>query len=138
MITVEVVVKQGIDKVWKDWTEAESVKKWNHASDDWECPRATNDLVVGGKFSYIMAAKDGSNSFDFNGTYTTVDLNKLVEYEMEGGRKVSIVFESIDQKSTKVIQTFETENEHPEEKQREGWQAIMDNFKKYCEEEVEI
>jgi uncharacterized protein YndB with AHSA1/START domain len=135
MITVEVVVNRGVGKVWKDWTAAESVKKWNHASDDWECPKATNELATGGEFSYIMAAKDGSRSFDFNGVYTAVKLYKLIEYEMEGGRKVSIVFNPIDKESTKVTQTFETETEYPEEKQREGWQAIMDNFKKYCEAE---
>jgi len=133
MITVEILVNQGIDKVWSDWTEAERVKKWNYASDDWECPRATNNLEVGGKFSYIMAAKDGSNSFDFNGVYTAVEPKRLIEYQLEDGRKVAITFEAMGEGLTKVVETFDAEMENSEEKQREGWQAILDNFKKYSE-----
>jgi uncharacterized protein YndB with AHSA1/START domain len=111
---------------------------WNFASDDWECPQASSNLEEGGTFSYTMAAKDGSASFDFTGTYTNVVLNELIEYDMDKApneeipRHVKIEF--IETSSgVKIIETFDTENENPIEMQRGGWQAILENFKKYVE-----
>lgn len=133
LITVENTVSAGVDKVWKFWTEPEHIKNWNSASDDWHTPHATNDLRVGGKFSSTMAAKDGSVSFDFEGTYDQVEKNKLIEYTMTDGRRVKVTFEDKTGK-TKVVETFDAENTNPVEMQRAGWQAILDNFKKYTEE----
>ena len=131
-ITVENTVNAPAEKVWKFWTEPEHIVNWNNASDDWHTPHAENDLKVGGKFKSTMAAKDGSFSFDFEGTYSKVEKNKAIEYTMPDGRKVKVAFEGQGNK-TRVIETFDAEGTNPVEMQRDGWQAILDNFKKYTE-----
>lgn len=131
-ITVETVVNAPIEKVWSSWTEPKHITKWNQASDDWHSPYAENDVRTGGKFKTTMAAKDGSMSFDFEGTYTNVRLLNLIEYTMADGRKATILF-SQNGNQTKVVETFEAESENPIELQRTGWQAILDSFKKYTE-----
>jgi uncharacterized protein YndB with AHSA1/START domain len=131
-ITVEATIQSPVEKVWKLWNEPQHVTKWCSASDDWHAPYAENDLRKDGKFKTTMAAKDGSISFDFEGTYTNVQPNKKIEYEIADGRKVQIIFTS-QGNSTKVVETFEAENENPVELQRGGWQAILDSFKKYVE-----
>ena len=56
-----------------------------------------------------------------------------ISYTMGDGRKVDITF--IDQgNETKVIEIFDAESTNPIEIQQAGWQAIMDNFKRYTEE----
>jgi len=131
-ITVEATVLAPVEKVWKLWTGPEHITKWNNASDDWHTPSATNDLRVGGKFSSRMEAKDGSFGFDFGGTYTTVKVNELIAYTLGDERKVEIKF-SPNGNGTKVTETFEAEGTNPVEMQRDGWQAILNNFKKYVE-----
>ncbi|MBL7910417.1 MAG: SRPBCC family protein [Bacteroidia bacterium] len=131
-ITVETTVKAPVEKVWKYWSEPQHVTKWCQASDDWHAPKADNDLRVGGKFSTTMAAKDGSFSFDFGGIYTNVQQNKLIEYTLEDGRKVKISFAG-NGNETKVVETFDPESMNPGDMQKAGWQAILDNFKKYTE-----
>ena len=131
-ITIETLVKAPIEKVWKYWSAPEHITKWATASDDWHTPFADNDLRKDGKFKTTMAAKDGSFSFDFEGVYTNVKPNALIEYVMSDGRKAKIVFEGND-KDTKVVETFDPESENPIDMQRDGWQAILNNFKKYTE-----
>jgi uncharacterized protein YndB with AHSA1/START domain len=131
-IQIETVVNAPVEIVWKAWNEPEHVVNWTHASDDWHTPHAENDLKVGGKFLTRMAAKDGSISFDLIGTYTEVQELKSIGYTMEDGRTVHVIFEKIGD-TTKVIEFFDPENENPIEMQRGGWQAILDNFKKYTE-----
>jgi uncharacterized protein YndB with AHSA1/START domain len=131
-ITVETTVKAGVDKAWEHFTDPKSITNWCAASDDWHAPRAENDLKVGGKFVTTMAAKDGSMSFDFGGVYSKVDQNKTIEYTMDDGRTVQISF-SGQGNETKVTETFEAEGTNPIEMQRGGWQAILDNYKKYTE-----
>jgi uncharacterized protein YndB with AHSA1/START domain len=131
-ITVSVVVGAPVKKVWDSWTKPEHIVKWNSASDDWHTPNATNDLRVGGKFTSRMEAKDGSMGFDFEGVYDEVEPLKKIAYTMSDGRKVKIIFES-KAGETMVKETFEPENTNSLELQRAGWQAIMDNFKKYTE-----
>jgi uncharacterized protein YndB with AHSA1/START domain len=131
-ITVQTTVEAPLEKVWNAWTKPEHITQWNNASDDWHTPKASNDLRVGGKFSATMAARDGSASFDFEGIYSNVKPNQLIEYAMSDGRTVKVVFEAAGTK-TRVIETFDAENENPIEMQRGGWQAILDNFKKYTE-----
>lgn len=131
-ITVEATVKAPVEKVWRCWTEPEHITQWCQASDDWHAPYADNDVRKGGKFKTTMAAKDGSFSFDFGGVYTNVEKHALIEYDMEDGRKVKIVFTPVGNE-TKVTETFDAENENPVEMQRGGWQAILDNFKKHTE-----
>ena len=132
-ITVETSVKAPIEKVWKYWSDPNHITKWANASDDWHAPYADNDLRKDGKFKTTMAAKDGSMSFDFEGVYTNVKPNKLIEYVMSDGRKAKIVFEGSGQE-TNISETFDPESENPIEMQRGGWQAILNNFKKYTEE----
>jgi uncharacterized protein YndB with AHSA1/START domain len=131
-ITVETTVKTPVAKVWELWTIAEHIKEWNNASDDWHTPSATNDLRVGGSFVYTMAAKDGSFSFDFGGVYDEVDLHKSIGYKLGDNRKVYITFGS-DGDETTIRESFEAETTNPIELQRGGWQAILNNFKKYAE-----
>lgn len=131
-ITVEAIVKAPVDKVWKSWNEPEHIMNWCHASDDWHAPASTNDIRTGGTFSTTMAAKDGSYSFDFGGVYDNVKEHELIQYTMGDGRKVEVIFTS-EGNDTKVVETFEAESTNPLEMQRSGWQAILDNFKKYTE-----
>lgn len=131
-ITVETSVDAPIEKIWRYWTEPEHIMRWNSASDDWHTPRAENDLSVGGTFNARMEAKDGSAGFDFEGTYTAVEENKKIEYVMDDGRRVSILFEKQDN-GYRITETFDAEETNPLEMQRDGWQAILDNFKKYVE-----
>lgn len=131
-ITVEALINAPIETVWNHWTEPKHITQWCQASDDWHAPYAENDLQVNGKFKTTMAAKDGSVSFDFEGVYTNIQPHKIIEYTLLDGRKVSILFSSAGNQ-TKVVETFDPENENPREMQRGGWQAILDNFKKYTE-----
>ena len=131
-ITVENTVNAPVEKVWKCWTSPEHIIRWNNASEDWHTPTAENDLRVGGKFTSRMESKDGSMGFDFGGVYDEVVTHELISYEITGGRKVKIIF-SAQGNQTKVTETFEAETENSIELQRGGWQAILDNFKKYTE-----
>jgi len=134
-ITVETTINAPVEKVWKFWTEPQHITKWCQASDDWHAPYAENDVRENGKFKTTMAAKDGSASFDFEGVYTNVQVNKVIEYTMSDGRQVKIVFSDLGSQ-TKVTETFEPENTNPLDMQRGGWQAILDNFGKYTEANV--
>lgn len=131
-ITVQVIVNAPIEKVWESWTEPKHITHWCFASNDWEAPYAENDLRTGGKFKTTMSAKDKSSSFDFNGVYTNVKKHELIEYDIEGGRKVKIEFTKLTH-GIKITETFAMENMNSKEKQQAGWQAILDNFKKYTE-----
>lgn len=131
-ITVETTVNVTVEKAWEHWTNPQHITKWNHASDDWHTTKAENDLRVGGKFSSRMEAKDGSFGFDFSGVYNDIKIYELIAYTMDDGRTNKITFISKDSQ-TQVIETFDAENENPIELQRGGWQAILDNFKKYVE-----
>lgn len=131
-VTVETIVHTSIEKAWRYWTEPEHIKKWNNASDDWHTPAAANDLRVGGKFLTRMEAKDGSFGFDFGGVYDEVKLYEVISYTLGDGRKVEITFINLGN-DTKIIESFEPENENPIELQQGGWQSIMDNYKKYIE-----
>lgn len=132
-ITITTNVTAPIEKVWEVWTTPEYIEKWAFASNDWMASDAINDLRVGGKFKTTMSAKDKSTSFDFEGEYTVVEEHRLIEYDMSDGRHVKVVFEESPE-GVKITQTFDPENENPIEMQRTGWQAILDNFKKYTEE----
>jgi uncharacterized protein YndB with AHSA1/START domain len=131
-ITIEAVIKAPVEKIWKDWTNPEAIVKWNNASDDWHTTRAENDLRAGGKFNARMEAKDGSFGFDFYGIYDKVITNELIEYTLGDDRKVKIIFTK-QGNNTQIIETFEAENTNSIELQKGGWQAILDNFKKYTE-----
>ena len=131
-ITVESTISAEPKKVWDYWTKPEHITKWNFASDDWHCPRAVNDLKVGGKMNSRMEAKDGSFGFDFEAIYDEVVDQKKITYTMGDGRQATTDFENLGGK-TKLRTTFDAEDQNPVEMQKGGWQAIMNNFKKYVE-----
>lgn len=131
-ITVESTINAPIGKVWQYWNAPEHITQWCAASDDWHAPEASNDLRTGGKFSTTMAAKDGSFSFDFGGEYTEVKEHELIAYQLSDNRRVKIIFNSYGD-TTHVTETFDPESTNPLEMQRAGWQAILDNFRKYTE-----
>ena len=131
-ITVEAIVNAPVEKVWAFWTGPEHIMQWNNASDDWYTPFAANDLRVGGQFSYRMAARDGSMEFDFAGVYDEVHLHEKIAYTIGDGRKVEVLF-STNGPSTRVVESFDAENMNSPEMQQAGWQAILDNFRKYTE-----
>lgn len=132
-ITVQAVVNAPLETVWKLWTGPEHITQWNHASDDWEAPSVENDLRAGGRFTCVMAAKDGSARFDFGGTYTNIVDQSRIEYDMDGnGRHVTVEFVP-EPDGVRVRETFDPETENPTEMQRDGWQSILNNFKAYAE-----
>ena len=131
-ITVEVTVNAQVAKVWNLWTEPKHIVHWNNASDDWHSPYAENDLREEGRFNYRMEAKEGSLGFDFTGQYNRVDLHKRIDYTLDDGREVHILFIP-DGNMTVVKETFEAEQINSYDLQRTGWQAILDNFKNYVE-----
>jgi uncharacterized protein YndB with AHSA1/START domain len=131
-ITVETTVQAPVAKVWECWTEPKHIRQWNNASDDWHTPHAENDLRVGGKFLSRMEAKDGSFGFDFGGVYDDVQLHERISYTIGDGRRVDITFTGGGERTT-VVETFDAEQTNPIEMQQAGWQAILDNFKKYVE-----
>lgn len=132
-ITISTVINAPIATVWEKWTTPADIMQWCHASEDWTVTHAENDPRTGGAFSTGMAAKDGSFSFDFGGTYSLVVPEEKMEYAMGDGRAVSIIFQSQGEQ-TLVTETFDMESQNSEEKQRSGWQAILDNFKKHVEQ----
>ncbi|WP_123043272.1 SRPBCC family protein [Cohnella candidum] len=132
-LTVETTVNAPVEKVWEYWTEPQHITQWSFASDDWHAPSAENDLRAGGKFSTRMEAKDGSFGFDFGGIYDEVRTHEWIAYTLGDDRKVTISFLPVDN-GTRVVETFEAESSHSIEQQQAGWQAFMDNFKKYSEQ----
>ena len=130
-VTVETIVKAPVAKVWSAYTTPKDIKQWNAASDDWHTTQSTVDLREGGAFSSRMEAKDGSFGFDFAGTYTKVVPQQLIEYSF-GDRTGLVEFVSGAQGVT-VRSTFDAETAHPLEQQRQGWQAILNNFAKHVE-----
>lgn len=131
-ITVENMIHAPVEKVWEYWSRPEHITKWSSASDDWHTPHAENDLRTGGKFLSRMEARDGSMGFDFFGVYDEVVPHELIAYTLGDGRKVTVKFISSDD-TTRVVETFDPESLNPAEMQQNGWQAILDNFKKYAE-----
>jgi uncharacterized protein YndB with AHSA1/START domain len=131
-ITVQTSVHADLNTVWDLWTKPEHITQWNFASDEWCCPIAENDLRPNGKFRSRMEAKDGSMGFDFEGIYSQVVEQQLISYGLADGRQVDIEFEQ-DGDTVVVTETFDPEEINITELQRAGWQAILDNFKKYVE-----
>lgn len=131
-ITVEKLVNADIDSVWRAWTTPDDIKQWNAASDDWHTTKASVDLREGGAFSSRMEAKDGSMGFDFAGTYTRIETHRLLEASFLGERMLNVTFEASPE-GVMVRETFDAEETHPMEQQREGWQAILNNFARHVE-----
>lgn len=131
-ITIETTINAPIDIVWKLWTSPEHIVNWNFATTEWCCPRATNNLKKEGGFNWRMETKNGSVGFDFTGTYKQIKVNELINYQISDGRAVWIKF-LIEGKSVKIVESFEAEGTNSDEQQKAGWQAILNNFKRYVE-----
>lgn len=131
-ITIHATISAGIQKVWNYYTQPEHITKWNFASPDWHCPSASNDMRIGGKYTARMEAKDGSFGFEFEATYSEITENQKFVYVMPDGREVSVSINE-DNHLTNITVCFDTETENPVDLQREGWQAILNNFKNYAE-----
>lgn len=132
-IKIETVVRKPIEKVWEIWTLPKHIMEWNSASDDWYTPSSENDLRVGGAFSSVMSARDGSFQFEFGGIYDEVVPNTKIAYTLGDGRKVEVTFEATDD-GVKVTEVFEAEGENSVEMQKSGWQSILDHFRRYAEQ----
>ncbi|MGB9991646.1 SRPBCC family protein [Massilia sp. SM-13] len=130
-ISIETTVRAPVAEVWRAWTSPEDIKQWNAASDDWHTVSSSVDLREGGAFSSRMEAKDGSMGFDFAGTYTKIVPHKLIECAF-GGRSLQVEFIEIPGGVT-VRETFDAEDTHSIEQQRDGWQAILDKFAHHVE-----
>lgn len=135
-ITVETSVAAPIDQVWHAYTTPADIVKWNAASDDWHTTKATVDLREGGLFSSRMEAKDGSFGFDFAGTYTKIVEHQRIEYAL-GDRKVEVDFLPVAS-GVLVRVVFDGETTHSVEQQQAGWQAILDNFRRYVEGKQQV
>jgi uncharacterized protein YndB with AHSA1/START domain len=132
-IIIQSIVSADIEKVWDYYTRPGHITKWNFASEDWQCPHASNDMRVGGKYIARMEAKDGSFGFDFEAVYDQIIVAERFSYTMSDGREVNVTFNDADGK-TEVSISFDAETENSIELQRQGWLAILNNFKKYTEE----
>ena len=131
-VRVEAIINRKRDEVWVLWNEPEHITQWNFASDDWCCPRAENDLRVGGRLCSRMEAKDGSFGFDFEAVYDEVLSESKLAYTMTDGRQAKTRFEDLGD-STRVTTIFDAESSNPVDMQQAGWQAILNNFKGYAE-----
>ena len=131
-ITVTADIEAPLAEVWERWTNPSHVVHWNFASNDWHCPTAESDFRTGGDFHYTMAARDGSFSFVLSGTFAEIFDGQAITLRLEDGRQVTTRFEEANDK-TRITETFEPETMNPEDLQRQGWQAILDNFKAYAE-----
>ena len=132
IITIETTVSVSPDIAWEYFTKAEHVLQWNAASDEWHSPRGEADVRTGGTFNFRMEARDGSMGFDFSGVYDEIVPGKLIRYTLGDGRKVQVDFIPVEN-GVRVVESFEAENTHPVEFQKAGWQAILDNYKRYAE-----
>lgn len=131
-LTVETIARADLDTVWAAYSNPDDITQWNSPDPSWHSPRSRVDLREGGAFSTRMEAKDGSAGFDFEGTYTRVVPNELIEYRMGDGREAKVSFvEGPD--GTRIRVAFDPESENPVEMQQQGWQAILDNFGRYVE-----
>lgn len=133
-LTIHTTVHTDLDHAWEVYTNPDYMTKWNFASNDWYCPSAANDLRIGGKLTSRMEAKDGSAGFDFEGTYTDIDDKKFIAYTMGDGRTVEITFKE-GNGETMVTVMFDAEDTFPLEFQKQGWQAILENYKTCAEAE---
>lgn len=130
-IMISVTVEADKNKAWEYYTSPNHITNWNFADPSWHCPSATNDLTIGGRYVARMEARDGSFGFDFDAVYTDVVIGERVTYTF-GGRHATITFATVDDR-VEVTVIFDPETENPVDLQRNGWQAILDNFKRYTE-----
>ncbi|WP_315058665.1 SRPBCC family protein [Chryseobacterium indoltheticum] len=132
-VKIDITILAPVEKVWDYFNDPKHITKWNFAHESWFCPISESDLKPGGTFNNRMEAKDGSFGFDYIGIYDEVIPNERIKYHIEDGREVEVIFEKIDENTTKVTEIFDPEKQNSAEMQREGWYAILNNFHKYVE-----
>ena len=132
-IKIEITILASMDLVWECFTDRDHIEEWYFASEDWHCPNAENNFEVGGKFNYRMEAKQGGFGFNFTGVFDEIIPHKVIKYYLDDGRKVAVNFENEEGNTVKLMQVFQPEKENPLDLQRNGWFAILNNFKKYVE-----
>lgn len=132
-IQIQQTINASIERTWDYYTSPSHIINWNFASDDWCCPSADNDLKIGGIYKARMEAKDKSFGFDFEATYTQIEPYQSFQYQIADGRLVDVKFDNVGNQTTVTI-IFEAETINPIDLQQKGWQAILDNFKKYTED----
>ena len=132
VIRIHLIVNTDLQTAWDCWTKPEHITKWNVATEDWCCPRAENNLIPNGTFSWRMETIDGSMGFDFNGTHQIVTEGERIESTLSDRRKWKVVFKGSDEQ-TELLEFFQAENENPIALQRQGWQSILNNYKAYVE-----
>jgi uncharacterized protein YndB with AHSA1/START domain len=130
-IIVKVLINADSKKVWNYYTIPQHIINWNFAHPSWHCPRAENDMKVGGRYFARMEAKDGSDGFDFIANYIEIDEGKQFSYGFDK-RTVTIKINPVKD-HTELVVVFDPETENPIDIQRNGWQAILNNFKNYVE-----
>jgi uncharacterized protein YndB with AHSA1/START domain len=130
-ITVQATINADAKKVWDYYTNPKHIIHWNFADPSWHCPSAENDMRIGGVYKARMEAKDGSYGFDFEAVYSSISEEKNFTYEF-GGRTATVQINDLG-KQTEVVVTFDPEKENPVEMQKDGWQAILNSFKNYTE-----
>ncbi len=126
--TTTVSINASLELVWSYFTDIKHIGEWANGSPDWETTAIKNDLQPGGEFLSRMAAKDGSQSFDFGGVYDEVIPHSKIAYTMGDGRTAMTTFTK-DGDSTRVDQVVDAEKENPVEFQKAGWQSMLDNLK---------
>ncbi len=131
-IKIDVLVEGTLEHAWNCFTQPEHIVNWNAASEDWCCPSAHSDLKAGGSFSYRMEARDGSMGFDFSGKFNEVDFQRHILILLDDNRSLEVWFEAVDG-GIRVTEEFEAENMNPVELQQQGWQAILNSYKNYCQ-----
>ena len=130
-ITITATIAADKQKVWDYYTHPEHITQWNFADPSWHCPTASNDLQPGGQYFARMEAKDGSFGLDFIAIYTEIQLIETFTYQF-GDRTATVNF-SENNGNTELTISFDPETENSVELQRNGWQAILNNFKHYTE-----
>lgn len=130
-ISIGVSVRSSLDSAWECWTKPEHITQWNFANSEWKCPFAVNELRVGGEFCWRMESKDGSMGFNYSGTYDQIVPHHFVEKTLDDGRKVQVKFS--EENDLIVVREIFEPDENDQDLQRKGWQAILENFKKYVE-----
>jgi uncharacterized protein YndB with AHSA1/START domain len=83
--TTTVSINASLELVWSYFTDIKHIGEWANGSPDWETTAIKNDLQPGGEFLSRMAAKDGSQSFDFGGVYDEVIPHSKIAYTMGDG-----------------------------------------------------
>lgn len=132
MIEISVSINATLDEVWEKYTSVNDIQYWAFASDDWAAEGIENNLSPGGSFKNRNFAKDGSMEFMFSGVYNEVTPKERLACTLDDGRKVEVNFKE-NGKFVELQQLFEPETENPEEMQKQGWQAYLNNFKKHAE-----